>query len=143
MQHHARLDGLGRSTSTIPLNASDGESGSDLGRAFGFSFFSCLLFFHVLFYFDENILRALVGDGTDGVAVSNGTHSLGTPLSRARAGERGLSRCTTRGEKEKRRLGSDFERKGAGGADDDEGVSTLRHACVRAGEQGPRGGHGH
>lgn len=42
--------------------------------------------------------------------------------------------------KEKRRLGSDFERKGAGGADDDEGVSTLRHACVRAGEQRPRGG---
>ncbi|PKK54494.1 hypothetical protein CI102_1110 [Trichoderma harzianum] len=29
---------------------------------------------------------------------------------------------------------------GAGGVDDDEGVSILRHACVRAGEQRPRGG---
>lgn len=33
------MDSLERSTSTIPLNASGGESGSDLGHAFGFPFF--------------------------------------------------------------------------------------------------------
>lgn len=65
MQHVAQraTNGLERSTSTIPLNASGGESGSDLGRAFGFLFFISFPFiFHVLFYFDENSLRAPLRD---------------------------------------------------------------------------------
>lgn len=45
-------DSLERSTSTIPLNASGGESGSDLGRTFGFPLF----FFSFLFIFSCLVL---------------------------------------------------------------------------------------
>lgn len=87
MQHVAQraTNGLERSTSTIPLNAWGGESGSDLGRAFGFSFFISFPFiFHVLFYFRRKYSPCAIERYTDGIAVSNPKHSL-VPMPGARA----------------------------------------------------------
>jgi hypothetical protein len=57
----ARTDSLGRSTSTISLNASDGESGSDLGRAFGFFFFFTPFTFSCLVPFRRKYSPCVVG----------------------------------------------------------------------------------
>lgn len=87
MQHVAQraTNGLERSTSTIPLNASGGESGSDLGRAFGFLFFYFFPFYiSCLVLFRRKFSPCAIERYTDGIAVSNPKHSL-VPMPGARA----------------------------------------------------------
>lgn len=107
--------GLERSTSTIPLNASDGESGSDLGRAFGFSFF--LLLFSFYYFMSCSISTKIFSVRcwelkSDGVAVFTWTTQPGAPVKVCVHAcvrlcsvptKRGLFRCHyQRGKKEKR-----------------------------------------
>lgn len=133
--HNARRTALNDRRSTIPLNASGGESGSDLGHAFGFPFFSFLffLYFHVLFYFDESTLRCACREIYQrGKCVRFQTQPGASARSAClrvilqRVGETGCS-LHYRKEKEKSLGRVNFESRGKRMEEDDE---ALQHACV-------------
>lgn len=109
-----------------------------------FLFLVAFLFFHVLFYFDENILRAWLGDGTDGVAVSNGTHSLGTPCQERVLAKEGCLVALPEGEKKKEGLGAILSERGLEAR---MMTRVFRHCAMRVCVQANKGlggeGHGH